>query len=187
VIIRQAHAHDLDTIVDLRAERAAWLAVQGSDQWSDAGLDHDTFRQRVADSIAASETWMAIGPDGTALGTIAIDHHADSGLWSDTETAAAVIVHRMITRLASAGQGIGKALLDPANQIARAQGRGWVRLDAWTTNTGLHQLYCSHGFRHVRTVHGHISPSAALFERSSGANQSATPGEHPPLNKQPSR
>jgi hypothetical protein len=38
-------------------------------------------------------------------------------------------------------------------------------LDAWTTNRGLHAYYESQGFRHVRTVPNHHTPSATLFER----------------------
>jgi len=165
VIIRRAEPDDLETIVGLRHERASWLARRGSDQWSDAGLDDATFRQRVSDSILAGETWMATTNDGRDVGTVAIDHHADPGLWTDTEAAEAVIVHRMIVQVDAAGSGVGTALLDQADRVAEAEGRPWVRLDAWTTNAGLHELYRRHGFRHVRTVEGHASPSAALFER----------------------
>lgn len=164
MIIRRATGDDLPTIVELRRERAVWLADLGSDQWS-AGLTEQGFQQRVQDSIRAGQTWMAVADDSRALGTIAIDQWTNPGLWSPTELADAVIVHRMITARFAAGQGIGDALLAHTDWIALDAGRRWVRLDAWTSNHGLHRYYEHAGFRHVRTVTDHPSRSTALFER----------------------
>ncbi|MGH3755494.1 MAG: GNAT family N-acetyltransferase [Pseudonocardiaceae bacterium] len=164
MIIRRAVIDDLPTIVELRRERAAWLADIGSDQWS-VGLTERGFRQRVQDSIQAGETWMATADDGRVVGTIAIDQWTNPGLWSQAELADAVIVHRMITRRCAAGQGIGQALLAHTDRFAIDAGRRWVRLDAWTSNHGLHRYYEHAGFRHVRTVADYPSRSTALFER----------------------
>jgi GNAT superfamily N-acetyltransferase len=164
VIIRRATVGDLLTIVELRRERAAWLADIGSDQWS-VGLTEQGFQQRVQDSIQAGETWMAVADDGRVLGSIAIDRWTNPNLWSPAELADAVIVHRMITRRFAAGQGLGEALLAHADRIAIEAGRRWVRLDAWTSNRGLHRYYERAGFRHVRTVPNSPSRSTALFER----------------------
>lgn len=166
--IRAATHADVEIIIRWRQEAAEWLAARGSDQWSDVGLGQDAFRQRVASSIAAGETWMAIDADGNPLGTIAIDKWSDADLWSEDELHDAVIVHRMITAPGHGGRGVGDLLLDHAVDIARSEGRMFVRLDAWTTNQGLHRYYRSRGFRHVRTIPGHVSPSAALFERPVG-------------------
>lgn len=159
-----AGEQDLEAIVSWRAEAAEWLARLGSDQWSGAGLDGEEFRRRVRASIHAGQTWMADG-GGVPVGTIAIDEHADPGLWSEAELADAVLVHRMIVPRCAAGRGIGALLLAHAERIAHQQGRGYLRLDAWTTNTRLHHYYRRAGFRHVRTNTAHRSPSAALFER----------------------
>jgi GNAT superfamily N-acetyltransferase len=164
VIIHRATIEDLPTIVELRRERAAWLADLGSDQWS-VGLTEQGFQQRVQNSIRAGQTWMAVAKDSRVLGTIAIDQWTNPGLWSPTELADAAIVHRMITARFAAGQGIGEALLAHADRIAIEAGRRWVRLDAWTSNHDLHHYYEHAGFRHVRTVTGHPSRSTALFER----------------------
>jgi GNAT superfamily N-acetyltransferase len=164
VIIRRAGPDDLATIVRMRRERLGWLTAIGSDQWS-VGLGEDGFAQRVEASIARGETWLATSHDRTPVGTIAVDRWTNPGLWSEHELADALIVHRMITTLAAASQGIGAALLAHADELAVSGGYRWLRLDAWTTNRALHRLYEHYGFRHVRTVAGHRSRSAALFER----------------------
>lgn len=164
MIIRQAEASDLDHIVQWRTDAARWLASLGSDQWSDAGLSDEAFIARVRDSISNGETWMA-EQDGQPVGTIAVDQWTDEGLWSAVERAESMFIHRMIISRGSSGQGIGKLLLDHADKVAANHGKRWIRLDAWTTNKGLHAYYESAGFRHLRTVSDHSSSSAALFER----------------------
>lgn len=164
MIIRQAGAGDLAAIVRMRRERLTWLSAIGSDQWS-VGLGEDGFAQRVAASIDQGETWVATTDHGAPLATIAVDRWTNPGLWSEQELADAMIVHRMISTPDAAGQGVGAALLAHADTLAVAAGYRWLRLDAWTTNRELHRLYERYGFRHVRTVTGHRSYSAALFER----------------------
>lgn len=174
--IRQAHHNDLPTILRWRQEAAMWLATLGTDQWSDAGLTHDSFQQRVTNSITTGETWIAEDDDGTPLGTIAVDSTADAGLWKPEELRGAYVIHRMIIDRRAAGRDVGSALIDHAVDLAQQDGRVRLVLDAWTTNEGLHRYYRSQGFRHVRTVPDHWTPSAVLFEREVRAT---TPARHP--------
>jgi GNAT superfamily N-acetyltransferase len=165
VKIRKAVRDDLSTIARWRAEAADWLHRQGSDQWNDSGLSRGVFIERVTDSIRNGETWIAEDDDGTPLGTIAVDLSPDPGLWSEEELKAAFVVHRMITDRSAVGRRVGTRLLDHAEHLARRAGRKTLILDAWSTNHGLHAYYESQGFRHVRTVPDHHTPSATLFER----------------------
>jgi predicted N-acetyltransferase YhbS len=182
--IRQASASDVDAVVELRREAATWLAEIGSDQWSDASIDLSEFRRRVESSIAAGETWVAVDDEDVVVGTIAIDEHTNPGLWSPDELEDALILHRMI-RSARAPQGTGRLLLQQATEVARAAGRGWIKLDAWTTNYDLHRYYESMGFRHVRTVHGHHTYSAALFELPVNDTPREEPHKEAPVRKTP--
>ncbi len=72
----------------------------------------------------------------------------------------------MITDRSASGRGVGKMMLDHAETPARRDGRETLILDAWTSNPDLHAYYESQGFRQVRTVTDHYTPSATLFERS---------------------
>lgn len=164
MIIRLASADDLPTLLQLRRERAEWLRSIGSDQWQ-VGLTEEDFVQRVEQSIEAGETWIAVTDSGAVIGTIAVDEWTRPGLWSAEELANSLIIHRMITPQSSAGTGVGRKLLAHVERLAVAVGRPYLRLDAWTTNEGLHRYYERNGFRHVRTVKGHPSKSTALFER----------------------
>ena len=164
VNIQLAMDADVDDIARLRREAAEWLAEIGSDQWSSAGIDDAEFNRRVRSSIAEGETWVACDDRDKTLATIAIDDQSNPGLWTDEELEDSLIIHRMI-KARSAPSGIGTALIQHAEQVAARRGAQWLRLDAWTTNTALHDYYRRAGFEHVRTVSGHHTCSAALFAR----------------------
>ena len=171
--IRPGHDRDVDTILRWRRDAAAWLAAHGSDQWSDAGLPAEKFADRVTRSIAMGETWMTVDDDGTPVGTIALDQWSDPGLWSEEQLAESLVLHRMIIDRNSTGRGVGEVLLNHAEQTAAALGLAWLRLDAWSTNTGLHEYYRRHGFEWVRTASGFAS--GALFQRRVGEHTCQLP------------
>ncbi|QIS09014.1 GNAT family N-acetyltransferase [Nocardia arthritidis] len=189
--LRQATLGDLGTICRLRVQRTAWLTARGSDQWTVAGRGKpiEIFARAVGRSLDAGETWIA-EVDGEPAGTITVNDRADPGLWSPWELADAVIVHYMIVDLRFAGQRIGHRLLAKAGALAFEQGRSWVRLDAWTTNTELHEYYRRAGFQLVR-IAGPVAtgPSCALFERCTDswdfeaalAGREHRPGSAPPV------
>lgn len=176
--IRQARLDDVLRILELRHKAADWLETLGSDQWSDAGIGDTEFVRRVQMSIEHGETWVA-EIDHKVIGTIAVDHWSDPGLWSPDELSESMIIHRMIIDREYAGRGIGKDLLDQAESVAAKQGAKWLRLDAWTTNGGLHAYYEKAGFRYVRTGPKTL-PSAVLFERPVNRQADELPPDTPP-------
>jgi GNAT superfamily N-acetyltransferase len=161
--IRRARPGDLDRVVDLLGQATTWLASRGLDQWQDA--EPELRRDRVSAGITAGQVWI-VERDGRAVATITIDTTADPELWHDsTDQGDALYVHRMIVTRDEAGHQLGAALLDFAAQQATAAGRTWLRLDAWATNTKLHDYYRSQGFTHLRTTYYAHRGSGALFQR----------------------
>jgi GNAT superfamily N-acetyltransferase len=149
VIITCAEATDLARLTRFRTEAAAWLAERGSDQWStDFPSDH------VARSIQAGEVFVVQESVGAELAaTITLDTETDPLLWTASErTVRAMYIHKLTVDRAFAGQRLGTRLLDWAGDRAARRGATLLRLDAWTSNTRLHQYYLDHGFQHVRTV-----------------------------------
>ncbi|WP_336085339.1 GNAT family N-acetyltransferase [Nocardia sp. SSK8] len=165
--MRPAILGDLSLICRLRVQRTAWLTARGSDQWTVAGRGRpiEIFAGAVGRSLDAGETWIA-EVDGEPAGTITVNHRSDPGLWSASELAESVIVHFMIVDLRFAGRRIGHHMLTHAAELAGREHRHWVRLDAWTTNTELHDYYRRAGFALARIAGpGAVGPSRALFER----------------------
>lgn len=160
-------------IVTWRRQTSDWLARRGYDQWNDDGLSRAEFTDRVHTSVQAGETWLAI-VGCIPAGTIAVDERTDDGLWTPSELRESVIVHRMIANPTHPNpRGVGVALLDVADEVARVRRKRWVRLDAWTSNHDLHRYYERQGFTHVRTAGGR--PSGALFQRKARHVRRDTP------------
>lgn len=153
-----------ETVVRFRRNAQVWLDAQGQDQWQNDWPDSPTMLDGFAQAIVRGETWFAVDDD-QVLAIITINQRTADGLWTPAEVDGALFVHRLTVDRATSGRGVGARLLDFAGEQAEAAGKGWVRLDAWTNNQELHRYYLSQGFRHVRTVEGHFSPSAACFER----------------------
>jgi ribosomal protein S18 acetylase RimI-like enzyme len=171
VIITRAVPADIETIIDWRRERVAWLGQLGEDQWS-----IPLPRSAVAATVMAGQTWMVWeGP--TPLATMTLTAFVDfedlwkpdpdpEALWHpEDDPADALYVAKMIVPMAYAGRGLGGEMLDWAFGRAFDAGLTWLRLDAWTTNTRLHNYYRGQGFRHVRTVGTRVS--GACFQRPS--------------------
>ena len=167
--IRRAESGDAPLISRWREEVARWLATKGTDQWSNAGITSHEFERRVHQSISEGGTWIVESDSKVPLATIAVDDHEDdAGLWDTELLRDSFVIHRMIVSRRASGRGIGALMLDHADVLARSAEKKWLILDVWTTNSGLHDYYRSQGFKYVKTVAGHSTPSAALFVRPVG-------------------
>jgi hypothetical protein len=169
VIVTRAVPADVDTIMEWRRERVAWLAARGEDQWS-----IPLPRSAVASTVLSGQTWMVRdSTEPVATLTLSVAEELD-GLWKpdrdpealwypDDHPADALYVAKMMIPLRHAGADLGGEMLDWAGGRAFCAGVTWLRLDAWTTNGRLHDYYRSKGFRHVRTVRSRVS--GACFQR----------------------
>lgn len=147
MIIVPARPGDLAALLAFREEAARWLSELGTDQWS-----RPYPADRLLATIEAGEVFM-VREGASTPATITLSPDAEEGLWTDAELAEpSYFVTKLAVARSHAGQNIGGRLLDWAGDRAYRAGAKWLRLDAWTTNRGLHRYYLSQGFEHVRTV-----------------------------------
>lgn len=164
MMIRRARPDELDLVVRLRDDMKNELGRRGLDQWQADYPDRDTMIKGFQEDLDAGQTWFA-EDDGRVVGMVTANHSTAEGLWTPDEVADSLFVHRLTRVVDTTVRGVGAVLLDHVDQLAADEGRGWLRLDAWTTNRGLHEYYRQMGFRDVGIVPGHHTPSAARFER----------------------
>lgn len=139
--LESATPADVDDVLAVLDEAAAWLRSSGVDQWP------DRFKSEwVEPAIERGETWLA-RLDGVAAGTITLDW--DDPLWSGLDGTAGY-VHRMAIRRSATG--LGAALLDWAVATSRALGCRYLRLDCVSSNSRLRSYYESRGFQHQGDV-----------------------------------
>jgi len=127
----------LDDVLSVLNEAAAWLHARGVSQWP------ERFEPSwVEGAIGRGETWL-VSVDGTLSGTVTLDW--SDPIWSDAGDAAAYL-HRMAVRRAAAG--LGAAILTWAKDAARRHGRTALRLDCVASNDRLRAYYEAAGFVH---------------------------------------
>lgn len=155
--LESATSDDIDDLLAVLDEAAAWLRTKGVEQWP------KRFKAAwVGPAVERGETWLA-RLDGAVAGTITLDW--DDPLWSDLDGSAGY-VHRMaVTRSAP---GLGATLLTWTAATTRALGCTYLRLDCVSTNTRLRTYYESQGFHHQGDVpaaaHNNTTTPASRYE-----------------------
>ena len=170
-LIRPAAAKDMQSVLQLIDSARAWLrAEKDTNHWERPWPDRAARDARVARGIKAGLTWMVEDHQGVLAATVTYRERGSAFLWTPAELReSAVYVSRLIVSRDYAGRGIGSALIDWAGRRgAEAWQADWIRIDVWTTNTGLHEYYKEQGFIHLRTkdvADEWVYPSAALFQK----------------------
>lgn len=158
--VRRGRREDIDTIYEWRRDTAAWLTrTHGTDQWS---VPYP--REKLENWVDRGETFMAsLEPNGNPVATITSSSEGDPELWTPDELAEpARYVSKANVVRAQAGREIGVALFAWTRHTAAEAGAAVVRIDVWSTNEKLHDLYRRLGFRYLRTVPN--TNSGALFD-----------------------
>jgi GNAT superfamily N-acetyltransferase len=154
--VRRAGAEDVDEIVRVLSEAAAWLLARGIRQWPDPFP-----RERVLAVVARGDFYLA-SSGGETVATLAL-MWSDPTFWGERPPDAGY-VHALAVRRAHAGRGIGASLLDWAGEQVAGAGREYLRLDCLAGNAELRRYYERHGFE----LRGEVAVddfTSALYER----------------------
>lgn len=161
VHVRQAVTEDdIVQVAAMWTRSAERLRGRGLDQWQ-YPVKWENIRRTAADRTL----WLASTSDGSDIGTITVEHKADPYWRPSDDPEDALYVHRMVVDNGFRGIEVGAALLDWAARRARRAGKSWLRLDAWKSNSALHQYYLDRGFSLVRIDDNPEDPSGACFQR----------------------
>jgi len=166
--LTRAHQGHLQLILDLIDDAVdRRLRHLDTDQWEKPWPTREERDARVLRGLSGGKTWIVWdGPIAAATVTIAKQPNPEvwpAGLGRDDPS---VYVHRLITKTAYRGRGLGASLIDWAGRQSGGQyGARWIRIDVWTTNTNLHSYYRSIGFVLVGFCEDPDYPSGALFQK----------------------
>jgi GNAT superfamily N-acetyltransferase len=169
---------NLETVLRLIDEAAAWLRTKDTDQWAEPWPDREKRDARVLRGLSGGKTWIVWdGPVPAA--TITLAAKPNPKVWSrpacECDLAErAVYVHRLITARNYSGWGLGAELIDWAGRRARRDyGAEWTRIDVWTSNTALHAYYIKRGFGPCGFCPDPTYPSGALFQKRAALIEAA--------------
>ncbi|MCX3285649.1 GNAT family N-acetyltransferase [Streptomyces sp. NEAU-H22] len=165
--LRPAAAEDVPALMVLRAEAEGWLRTKGTDQWSDPETGERAISKWRA-SIDEGRAWVVVGERDEVLATVSRGP-VDRDFWTDDDRPeTALYLYKLIVARAASGRQLGTRLIDWMSRLAALEGRTWVRIDTWRTNTGLHDYYERLGFEHVRTEAPSHRRSGWLAQRRAG-------------------
>lgn len=163
--IRLAELDDVDVVLALLSEAAAWTASIGFPNWP-ARFSRDLVMRGVA-----GHTLHVAEADGSIIATMTLQW-SDAMFWGERPDDAGY-VHRLVVRRDRAGAGLGATLIDWAAQQVRASDRARLRLDVSADNLPLCSYYESLGFEHRGDAQGEFAQpdggvrhwKARLYER----------------------
>ncbi|MFD4538703.1 GNAT family N-acetyltransferase [Streptomyces bauhiniae] len=165
--LRPAAVRDVPALLRLRTEAEEWLRTKKTDQWSDPETGERAISKWRA-SIDEGRAWVVVGDSGQILATVSRGP-VDRDFWTDDDhPEAALYLYKLIVARESAGRQLGARIIDWMGRLAELEGRTWVRIDTWRTNSGLHAYYERLGFRHVRTEAPSHRLSGWLAQRPAG-------------------
>ena len=151
----------------LRTEAEEWLRTKGTDQWSDPETGEKAIAKWRA-SIDEGRAWVVVGERDEVLATVSRGP-VDRDFWRDADRPeTALYLYKLIVARDASGRHLGTRVIDWMCRLAALEGRTWVRIDTWRTNTGLHDYYERLGFRHVRTEEPSHRRSGWLAQRPVG-------------------
>lgn len=140
---------------------AAGVAAVGRNSWTAAFGHSVTPEQRetyanetynteaMVKQIEDPNTDVLVAKDigGRAVGMAVLLRESDDPCL--TEYSSKIELLRYYVDPAAQGMGVGKALMNAADDIAREQGYQWMWLGVWEEATKSQQIYTKLGFQHV--------------------------------------
>ena len=157
--VAEAKPEDVEIVLYILNEAADWLQSKGIDQWESRYFT----RSLILDGIGKGEVYLA-RLDNQIVGTITVQW-SDPLWWGDTPMDAAYF-HRLAVKREFAAKGLGHALVEWAENKAKAAGKIFLRLNCQFENPRIRKYYEDMGF----TYQGDASlPDgsfrAALYEK----------------------
>ncbi len=143
-ILRKGNLQDVGPVMGILRRVVPAMQAEGNLQWDERYPNADVF---VSD-VENGALWIAMAGEALAgVAAITSDQspeYADVG-WDLKEPA--VVVHRLAVDVAFRGQGIARALMEQAENIAADRGVTVMRIDTNTQNRATQQLFPRLGYR----------------------------------------
>jgi ribosomal protein S18 acetylase RimI-like enzyme len=148
-IIRQASLGDIDQLMNLVCDCIEGMRGAGIDQWDEAYPD----RQTILTDIRGQTAHVATVDSGL-LGMVVLNERQEPEYadvtWEGRGRAA--VVHRLMVAPQWQSQGVGRMLMQFAEQRAATLGYACIRLDAFCGNPRAIHFYELTGYRRAGRV-----------------------------------
>ena len=162
ISIRALSAREAEARLDELADILADSVAQGASVFFMAGFSREDgrkFWRSQFPGIAAGEKLLFVGEDGTRLvGTVMLMFAQQPNAWHRAD------IGKMLVHSSAQRRGLGRRLLETAEEAARKAGRTLLLLDTEAGSAG-EQLYRACGWSEIGRIVGyHHSPDGRLSD-----------------------
>ena len=151
MIIKQAEIQDFDAIMDMYASCVKGMLALGIDQWDESYPNRKIIKQDLKDACY----YIGVLKEGIVAG-MRVDNLQDPTYlsidWKDKSNNF-MVVHRLGSKTNVWNKGIGKQMMEFAENIAIESGCSSFRLDTYSHNPKAMEFYKRLGYQQL----GHIN------------------------------
>lgn len=146
-----AEPSDAPAVMDLLTLCMEDLLSRGIHQW-----DHLYPDISFVEADVRAGSLHLVREDGRCIGCVSLDDEqpeAYAALPWNCATGRAMVIHRLAVHPERQGHGIGRMLMDHAENHARENGFSCIRLDTYTGNPRALAMYARRGYRQAGQVY----------------------------------
>jgi GNAT superfamily N-acetyltransferase len=140
--IRQVRADEVNLVADMLNAAAASLAERGNALWSAA----DVSGVAVAEHVKTGMYYVAFDDEGP-VGVFRFQLE-DRLFWPEVVDGSSAFIHKIAVYPHKQGKDVSHVLLRYACNLARQNGRQFLRLDCMSSRPKLQAVYERFGFKH---------------------------------------
>lgn len=140
--VEKANVKNLEDILELYRERTEWFKENKISQWTRYLERHPKLEFKEA--IKNGNYYIIKEQENIIAG---FELSTNSEIWED-EITPAYYLYKVVTKVGY--KGIGKAIINKSKEMAKKDGKKYIRLNCLKSNAKLNQIYESYDFQTIR-------------------------------------
>lgn len=137
-----ANINDIDSIIRLYSERMKWFKDNNIKQWSKYLNNHP--KSEFEKAINNGNYYIIKQNDEIVAG---FELSTNSKEWND-DTTPAYYIYKVVTKVGY--KNLGQFIFEKCKEIAKLDGKKYLRLDCLKSNKKLNNIYKNHNFQLVK-------------------------------------
>ena len=140
--LEQANINDIDVILELYSERMQWFKDNNIKQWTRYLSNHP--KSEFEEAIS-NKNYYIVKDSGKIIAGFELSTNSKD--WKDSITLA-YYISKIVTKVGY--KNIGDFIFKECKEIAKRDGKKYLRLDCIKSNEKLNNIYEKHNFKLIR-------------------------------------
>ena len=141
--LRYAKINEIDKILSIYKERIDWFRTKNINQWQKY-LEHHNKDEFL--NVIKKNNLFIICKNNIIIACFEISE--ESRLWNEN-TNDSYYVYKLVTKIGT--KNVGKLIFDICENLAKTNGKKFLKIDCLAKNKKLNEIYQSYGFELIKT------------------------------------